>query len=373
MWFRASSRGISSFSSSQLKVTKTLSPKIKPVLNEKLLFGTALTDHMLEIDWSEVSGWRAPEINPYHKFVMDPATTVLHYGNECFEGMKAYKNSKNQILMFRPKDNMKRLQKSAAAVGLPEFDGDEFLKCIESLIQADEEWIPSLRGYSLYIRPTFIGTHVGLGVAKPRNAKLYVVNSTVGPYFPGGFKPVHLYCDDEIARAYPGGSGDKKIGANYAPGIGHTYHLQNKGFNQILWLCKNLVTEAGTMNFFVFWKNKQGEEELVTCELDGTILPGITRDSILKITRGWNEFKISETRYTIFELIEALEQGRVIEAFGAGTACIVCPVEKITFKDKSYKVPLAMGNVGKLTHRLQDTILSIQYGEVSHEFQHYVT
>lgn len=372
MWFRVSSRYFSSFSSKSLTVQTTTKPKTKPILDNKLTFGVATTDHMLDINWSDHSGWENPKIIPYQHLSIDPATSVLHYGTECFEGLKAYKDSKGKILMFRPEMNMKRLRLSAATVGLPDFDPEELLKCIEKLMIADESWIPTEKGFSLYIRPTFIGTHVGLGVTKPKNAKLYVISSTVGPYFPSGLKPVHLYCDENIIRAFPGGTGDKKIGANYAPGIGHTARLQNKGFNQILWLCKHNVTEAGTMNFFVYWVNKQGEKELITCELDGTILPGVTRDSILKLTKSWGEFKVTEKHYTVYELLDAIKEGRVLEAFGAGTACIVCPVDKITYKDTLFEIPVKSGTAGDLTKRLQDEILSIQYGEKEHEFQHYI-
>jgi branched-chain amino acid aminotransferase len=370
MWLRGAVRLIStSFNAKNLKVTLTTTPKEKPELNEKLLFGTALSDHILEIDWNEKEGWKTPEINPYHPFIIDPASSVFHYGTECFEGMKAYKNSKDNILMFRPELNMKRLSKSAAAVGLPSFDEKEFLELIKELVKIEESWIPNKVGFSLYIRPTMIANHIGLGVAKPKSAKLYTVASTVGPYFPGGFKAITLYSDDEIIRAFPGGTGDKKVGANYGPAIGHTARLQNKGFDQILWLCNSYVTEAGTMNFFVFWKNELGEKELITCELDSTILPGVTRDSILKLSKQWGEFKVTETKFTIYQLIQAIEEGRVIEAFGAGTACIVCPVKNITFKDRSYPIPLALGNSGMLTSRLQEEILKIQYGEIVHEFQ----
>lgn len=372
MWFRQLIRFSSSFSSKDIKIRLTTAQKSKPVLNEKLLFGTALTDHLLEINWTDADGWDIPHIEPYHNFMVDPAASVLHYGTECFEGLKAYRTAKNNILLFRPEMNMSRFKRSAAAVALPDFDGDELLKCIDELLKVEESWIPNKIGYSLYIRPAFFGNQAGLGVSKPRAAKLFVVCSTVGPYFPEGFKPIHLYCDETIARAFPGGSGDKKIGANYAPGIGHTAKLQSKGFNQILWLCNSYVSEAGTMNFFVYWKNAQGENELATCELDGTILPGVTRDSILTLAREWNEFKITEKKFTIYELCEALDNGRVIEAFGAGTACIVSPVNKITFKDKEYKVPLALGNAGLLTKRFQDEILKIQYGEIRHNFQHLV-
>ena len=224
----------------------------------------------------------------------------------------------------------------------------------------------------MYIRPTFIANHVGLGVSKPKSAKLYAITTTVGPYFPTGLKPISLYCDSSIVRAYPGGTGENKIGANYAPGIGHTAKLHSKGFNQILWLCNEFVTEAGVMNFFVYWVNEQGEKELATCELGFTILPGVTRDSIIEIAREWNEFKVTEKKFTIHQLIKAINEGRVIEAFGSGTACVVCPVSKITFKDTEYKIPVALESSGILTKRLLDELLKIQYGEIRHHFQHLV-
>lgn len=372
MWLKNLTRLSSSFFAKDLVVKTTATPKQKPELNEKLLFGTALTDHMLEINWSEPSGWETPEINPYHQFSLDPASSVFHYGTECFEGLKACKTENNGILLFRPEMNMSRLQSSAKSVGLPEFDREQLLLCIKELLKVEDSWIPNKHGYSIYIRPTMIGTHASLGVAKPKNAKLYVIMSTVGPYFPGGFKPIHLYCDDSITRAYPGGSGDKKIGANYAPGIGHTSRLQSKGFNQILWLCNHNVTEAGTMNFFVLWKNLQGETELVTCDLDTTILPGVTRDSIIDIVKNWGEIKVVEKKFTIFELLDAIKDRRVIEIFGTGTACIVCPIAKITFKEEEYKIPMELGSSGVLTKKLLDEIIRIQYGEISHKFQHKV-
>jgi len=208
-----------------------------------------------------------------------------------------------------------------------------------------------------------IGTHEKLGVVKPSKAKLFIVSTTVGPYFPEGFKPVALYCDDTKVRAWPGGSGDKKVGGNYAPGIKYTAEINKLGYQQLLWLTNDYVTEVGTMNFFVLWRNKQGETELITPPLDSTILEGVTRDSIVQLARQWGEFKVSEKKFTIHELCEAINEERVIEVFGAGTACVVCPVKKIFYKGKDYNIPMALGNSGVLTKRILDEVLAIQYGE----------
>lgn len=233
-----------------------------------------------------------------------------------------------------------------------------------------------MKGYSLYIRPTYLGISNVLGVHRAESSKLFVVCTPVGPYFPTGFAPISLFCDEKVVRAWPGGVGNRKVGGNYAPGILPTEKIKNDGFSQLLWLVSkfysdNHVTEVGTMNFFVFWKNINGELELITPPLDGTILPGVTRDSILvsskqALARDWNEFKVTERVFMIHDLIEALEQGRVIEAFGTGTACVVSPVNRIHFAGKDYSIPLELTTSGKLTQRFWDALNQIYYGEIDH-------
>jgi len=374
MWlnFRRLQRLYSNISHSNLKVTYTNTPKPKPNLETPLAFGTASTDHILVIDWNSTSGWEQPQIVPYGPFQLDPCASVLHYATEVFEGMKAYKTEDGKFLLFRPEKNMHRMRSSVASVGLPDFDGDEFLKCLKELIKVDKDWIPSKKGYSLYVRPTMIATDPKLGVVKPSNAKLFVVLTAVGPYFPQGFKPVKLYCDENVVRAWPGGVGDRKIGGNYAPGISITEKVNKLGYSQMLWLVNNYVTEVGTMNFFVFWKNEAGEEELITAPLDSTILPGVTRDSILSLARDWNEFKVSERKFTIDEFVKASEEGRIIEAFGAGTACVVCPVETIHFNGKDHQIPLKLGESGELAKRFLEEIQGIQYGKKDHPWAHQI-
>jgi len=243
------------------------------------------------------------------------------------------------------------------------------LKCIIALLRVDKDWIPRGVGYSLYIRPTTISTHAMVGVAPALSSKLFVICSPVGPYYPEGWKPVKLLADPTYTRAWPGGTGGSKLGSNYALGILPQAEAAKKGYSQILWVFGDdlQVTEVGTMNIFFFMINKKGKRELVTAPLDGTILPGVTRDSILALTRHWNEFEVNERKYTLKELMEAAEEGRIIEAFGSGTAAVVSPVKAFAFKDKEYAIPLDKLDptkmAGKLTQRVADAIVSIQYGQ----------
>jgi len=369
--FRSFSSGIDAS-----KMTTTLTTQTKErIPKEDLKFGQSFSDHMLEIDWEMKDGWGAPRIVPYGNMSISPAASVFHYALECFEGMKAYKDADNNIRMFRPDKNMQRLNSSASRLSLPAVDEDQFLECIKKLLVVDKSWIPEGQGYSLYIRPTLISTHPYIGVAAAQNARLFVICSPVGPYYPGGFAPVKLLADPANTRAWPGGTGDTKIGGNYAMGIGPGQDAIKKGYAQCLWLFGDdlQVTEVGTMNQFWFWKNKEtGRPELVTAPLDGTILPGVTRDSILKLCRSFGEFDVTERQYTLHEVMDACTEGRMIEAFGAGTAAIVAPVNGFTYLGQDFNVPLDSDDpsamAGKLTMRMADTIQGIQYGEIPHEW-----
>jgi len=342
---------------------------------EELLFGKTFTDHSLEIDWTKEGGWGAPRITPRAALQIDPAASCLHYGLQCFEGMKAYVDKDGEIRLFRPDKNMARMNTSCERLFLPNFDGAQLTECIKELIKVEKDWVPQGEGYSLYIRPTAISTHASLGVAPAEAAKIFVILSPVGPYYPSGFAPVRLFADNNNRRAWPGGIGYTKSGGNYAPTIGPQKEAADKGYSQVLWLFgeDDEVTEVGTMNMFTFWINEDGEKELVTAPLDdGTILPGVTRDSILELARGWGEFKVSERKYTMPEMVKAIEEGRVIECFGAGTAAVVSPIEHIGYMGKGYDVPLDPNRpdhpAGVLTQRVWDSIVGIQYGEVEHEW-----
>jgi branched-chain amino acid aminotransferase len=286
--------------------------------------------------------------------------------------MKAYKDAKGKIRLFRPDLNMNRFLRSTARVALPGFDKDQLLECIKELVRTEERWIPVGKGYSLYLRPTMIGTQETLGVGASNRALLFVICSPVGPYYRTGFNAVSLNADTENVRAWPGGTGNYKIGSNYAPTVKIQLDAAKRGHQQNLWLFgeDHQLTEVGTMNCFVLLKNKQGEVELVTPELDGCILPGVTRDSILDLARSWNEFKVSERKITMGEVKQAVKEGRMLEMFGSGTACIVSPIKRIHYMGEDLMIPLdpkdPTSQAGPITRRLNDELLAIQYGEVEH-------
>ncbi|CCE72655.1 Piso0_000245 [Millerozyma farinosa CBS 7064] len=356
-----------SLDASKLEIIKTTTPKAK-LPNDQLVFGKTFTDHMLEIEWTSEKGWGKPVISPYHNLSMDPSTCVLHYAFELFEGMKAYRDSEDKIRLFRPDKNMERMNKSAARIALPTFDGEELIKLIDQLVLLDQDFVPKGAGYSLYLRPTLIGTTASLGVGIPDRALLFVIASPVGSYYGKTFKPVALEATDYAVRAWPGGSGNRKLGANYAPCVQPQIEAASRGYQQNLWLFgkEGYVTEVGTMNAFFVFKTSDGKKELVTAPLDGTILEGVTRDSILELCRerlSSDEWTISERPFTIHEVQEKAEKGELIEAFGAGTAAVVSPIDRIGWRGKDIAVPAGNGDAGELTKTLAEWIRQIQYGE----------
>ncbi|KAH8665935.1 branched-chain-amino-acid aminotransferase [Tricladium varicosporioides] len=363
---------------SKLSITKTTTPKELVPPNE-LIFGRTFTDHMLSLEWTAADGWLPARITPYQNLSLDPASCVFHYAFECFEGMKAYKDSNGKIRLFRPSKNMERMNKSSARIALPTFDSAAMIELIAKFVALEERFIPSTRGYSLYLRPTMIGTQRTLGVGPPGSALLYVIASPVGPYYPTGFKAVSLEATDYAVRAWPGGVGDKKLGANYAPCILPQLEAAKRGFHQNLWLFgdEEFVTEVGTMNMFVAIKNKEtGQKELLTAPLDGTILEGVTRDSVLSLAReklvpeGW---KIIERKYTMQELSDASKEGRLIEAFGAGTAAIVSPVRNISWKGELVDCGLRPEiEAGEIALKMKEWIEARQYGDEEHEWSYAV-
>ncbi|VEU24343.1 DEKNAAC105684 [Brettanomyces naardenensis] len=368
-----SSTSVAPLDASKLVIHKTTQPKEK-LPNEELVFGRSFTDHMLTIQWNRKTGWAAPVIKPYGPLSLDPSACVFHYAFELFEGLKAYRDAKGQIRMFRPDKNMARMNKSASRICLPTFDSEELITLIGELLKLDRSFIPSERGYSLYIRPTMIGTTAGLGVHTPDDALLYVICSPVGPYYSTGFKAVRLEATDYAVRAWPGGVGDKKLGANYAPSIKPQLEAAERGYQQNLWLFgpEKHVTEVGTMNFFVAFKNADGTKELVTAPLDGMILEGVTRDSILALAReklDKKEWTISERYCSIKEISDRSKKDEVIEAFGSGTAAVVSPVKEIGYKDEHIKIPLLPGEEsGPLTKQIANWIAERQYGIVESDW-----
>mmetsp|Transcript_2219 Transcript_2219/g.3393 ORF Transcript_2219/g.3393 Transcript_2219/m.3393 type:complete len:398 (+) Transcript_2219:142-1335(+) len=334
---------------------------------EDLTFGTTMSDHMLVAEWDMKNHWSAPKIIPYDDLRISPAATTFHYGLSCFEGMKAYKALTDKSLrMFRPDLNMARLASSMDRLEMPgsDFDQHELTKCIAELVKVDQDWIPYGEGYSLYIRPTVIASHPYLGLAAPESLLLFVITSPVGPYFKSGFAPVRLTADSPYIRAWPGGAGDVKIAGNYAPTMKPQKVASDTGYGQVLWLFgeNDEITEVGGMNIFFFLRNKEtGNKELVTPPLTrGDILPGVTRRSILELSKSWGEFDIVERFPTMPEIRDAAEEGRLIEAFGAGTAAVVTPISCIQYKGVDIEIPAT----GDITKRIWDTITGIQYGKI---------
>lgn len=353
----------SSFKAADLSIERCAQCKPKPDPS-KLVFGKHFSDHMLTVNWSGKDGWEKPEIKPFQNLSLHPATSALHYSIELFEGMKAFRGADNHIRLFRPMLNMERMHRSADRSCLPLFDKAELLECIKKLVEIDQDWVPFSQNASLYIRPTFIGTEPSLGVSPPGRAMLFVIVGPVGPYFAtGSFNPVSLLADPAFVRAWKGGVGAYKMGGNYGPTIAVQNEAVKRGCQQVLWLHgeNEEITEVGTMNLFVYWTSQSGEKELVTPPLDGIILPGVTRQSLLDLARSWGEFKVTERNMEMKELLAALDAGRVLEVFGAGTACVVCPVGSLLYKGQTYQIP-TMQNGPDLAKRFYKELTDIQYG-----------
>nr|XP_019950102.1 PREDICTED: branched-chain-amino-acid aminotransferase, cytosolic-like isoform X2 [Paralichthys olivaceus] len=362
-------RFASFFKAADINIERNTACKPKPDPSS-LVFGKQFSDHMLTINWSEKDGWEAPQIKPFQNLSLHPACSALHYSIELFEGMKAFRGADNHIRLFRPMLNMERMHRSADRSCLPLFDKDELLKCIRKLVEIDQEWVPFSQDTSLYIRPTFIGIEPSLGVSRPGKAMIFVIVGPVGPYFAtGSFNPVSLLADSSYVRAWKGGVGAYKMGGNYGPTIMVQNEAVKQGCQQVLWLYgeEEEITEVGTMNLFIYWTNENGEKELMTPPLDGIILPGVTRQSLLDLARTWGEFKVTERTMGMKELLGALDAGRIQEMFGAGTACVVCPVGSLLYKGKTYQIP-TMQNGPDLAKRFYKELTDIQYGRNASEW-----
>nr|XP_023672487.1 branched-chain-amino-acid aminotransferase, cytosolic isoform X1 [Paramormyrops kingsleyae] len=353
---------MATFKASDTVVELSPTHKAKPDESE-LVFGKFFTDHMLTIEWTKAGGWQHPRIGPMHQLSFHPGCSALHYAIQLFEGLKAYWGQDGQVRLFRPMLNMKRMAVSAKRACLPSFDCEELLECIRKLVKIDQDWVPRSDSASLYIRPTFIGTESSLGVKKPTSALLFVILSPVGSYFSTGIKPVSLWADTKYVRAWKGGTGDCKLGGNYGATIYAQYEAADLGCQQVLWLYGDdlQITEVGTMNIFIYWTNEDGEEELATPPLDGLILPGITRQSILELSQKWEEFKVSERCITMADLLRALKENRVKEIFGSGTACVVSPVGRILYQGENLLIP-CKEDFPPLASRLVKELTDIQYG-----------
>jgi len=332
--------------------------KQKPVDESQLGFGNIFTDHMFLMDYEAIKGWINPRIEPYGDFIIDPAAMFIHYGQQIFEGLKAYHGKDGSIYLFRPEENIKRFNRSAARICMAQVDVDTAMEGMKELILLEKDWIPKSQGTSLYIRPAMFASEPHLGVRPSNSYLFFIILCPVGAYYKEGLNPIKIYVEDKYVRAAIGGTGSAKVAGNYAASLLAAEEAKEKGFTQVLWLDaaeRKYIEEVGTMNmFFVI------DDEVITAPLGGSVLPGITRDSVVHLIRDWG-MKMSERSLSIDEVIEAAEDVRLKEAFGTGTAAVISPVGQITYKGKDYTV--SGGKMGDLSQRLYDEIVAIQYGE----------
>jgi len=339
----------------QISISRNSNPK-QPPADETLTFGKVFTDHMFMMNYDEGKGWHDPRIVPYAPFTMDPACCVLHYGQAIFDGLKAFRGRDGQIRIFRCGDHAQRINRSAHYLCIPQLDPAMVEESIRALVEVDQRWVPSLPGTSLYIRPTVIATETFLGVHPSSSYLYYVIVGPVGAYYKEGMNPVRILASDKYVRAVQGGLGAAKTAGNYAASLFGAEEAHKAGYTQVLWLDgveHRYLDEVGTMNIML----KIGDE-VVTPPLNGAILAGITRDSVLTLLRDWG-LRVSERQIAIDEVLAAAQVGR-LEMWGTGTAAVISPVGELGYKDKRYVIN--GGKTGELTQKLYDTIVGIQYG-----------
>ncbi|QQG65250.1 branched-chain amino acid aminotransferase [Desulfobulbus oligotrophicus] len=343
-----------------LEVTlhKASADQLKPKPDQSNLgFGQFFTDHMFTMRWNRQEGWHDAAIEPYQAFALDPAAMVFHYGQAIFEGMKAYRGPDNQIFLFRPMDNFIRMNESAQRMCMPRFPLDRVLQALRALVYLDQDWVPRTPGATLYIRPTMIATEPALGLRAAENYLFFIICCPVGAYYSEGFAPTTIYVEGDYVRSVPGGVGNAKTSGNYAASLKAQSAAQAKGFTQVLWLDaveRRYIEEVGTSNIFFLI-----DGELITPPLEGSILPGITRDSVLQLARDWG-YRVSERRLTIDEVIEAGEKGTLQESFGTGTAAVISPVGELFYQDE--RIRINNGTAGELSTRLFEELQAIQFG-----------
>lgn len=342
----------------QLSTTR----KEKPAFDQ-LQFGTIFTDHTFIMDYKEGQGWYDPRIVPYGPITLDPAAIIFHYGQTVFEGLKAYITKDEEVLLFRPEQNMKRLNRSSERLCIPAIDEQLALEGLKKLIQIDRDWIPTLEGTSLYIRPFIISTEPHLGVSASKEYRFMIILSPVGAYYKEGINPVKIMVEEEFVRAVIGGTGNAKTAGNYAGALKAQEIAEKDGYAQVLWLDgkdHKYIEEVGSMN--VFFKING---EVVTPATNGSILEGITRKSVIELLEHWG-IPVSERKIAIDELYKAYQNGELEEAFGTGTAAVISPIGELFWQGK--KMVINNGETGKLSNRLYDTLTGIQTGTVEDPF-----
>jgi branched-chain amino acid aminotransferase len=329
----------------------------------QLGFGKLFTDRMLLVEWKAGQEWVDARIKPYEPFIMDPACLVLHYAQEIFEGLKAYKWPDGTIALFRPEMNARRFNVSAERMCMPSVPEDLFLKGIAELVRLEKDWIPTADGTSLYIRPTMIAVEPVLGVKPSDHYYFYVILSPVGAYYAAGFNPIKIMVEDTYVRAVPGGTGEAKTGGNYASSLKAGLEAKKKGFDQVLWLDgmeKKYIEEVGAMNMFFAYG-----DTVVTAPLEGSILHGVTRDSVIKLACH-HGFRVEERKVDVDTIMSDIRSGKITEAFGSGTAAVITPVGHLGYKGE--QLMIGDGGVGRLTQALYDTLTGIQYGRLPDTF-----
>ena len=346
----------------EIKITKAATLKAKPD-SSNLGFGKIFTDHMFMMDWNNEKGWYNARIVPFENLSLHPASTVLHYGSEIFEGLKAYRRADGKVQLFRPIENIRRMNRSAERLCLPEIPEDLALEVLEKFVEMEQDWTPSADGTSLYLRPFMFGNDESLGVHAVHNATYVIIASPVGSYYPEGINPVRIMIEDQDVRAVRGGTGYAKCGGNYAASNRAGERAAQQGYSQVLWLDgveRKYIEEVGAMN--VMFKI---DGKIITPMLSGSILPGITRMSCIAVLKE-KGFTVEERLLSIDELADALENGKLEEAWGCGTAAVVSPIGELCYKGVKY--PVNNGEIGEVTQSLYDTLTGIQWGKLEDTF-----
>ncbi|TYR80546.1 branched-chain amino acid aminotransferase [Priestia megaterium] len=345
-----------------INVTLSETKKEKPH-TDQLEFGKVFTDHMFIMDYTAGQGWHDPRIVPYQPIALDPASMIFHYGQSVFEGLKAYVTKNEQVLLFRPDQNFKRLNKSNERLCIPYIDEELALEALKQLIQIDREWIPTTEGTSLYIRPFIISTEPYLGVAPSGRYQFIIILSPVGSYYKEGIAPVKIAVESEFVRAVAGGTGTAKTGGNYAASLKAQQLSGERGYSQVLWLDgveRKYIEEVGSMNIFF-----KINGEVVTPSVNGSILEGITRKSIIQLLQHWN-VPVTERRISMDEIKQAYLDGKLEEAFGTGTAAVISPIGELFWNNEA--MIINHGQTGEVSKKLYDTLTGIQNGTVEDPF-----
>ena len=345
----------------EIKFTKTATPKEKQTKN--LGFGKVFTDHMFVMDYERGKGWSNARIVPFENLNLHPAATVFHYGAEIFEGLKAYRIADGSVQLFRPIENVRRMNNSAERIGLPQIPEEDMLSAIIEFVKVEQDWVPYGEGESLYLRPFMFGNDEHLGVHSINNAKFLIIASPSGSYYQEGINPVKIMIEDQDVRAVRGGTGYAKCGGNYAAATRAGEKAEKLGFTQVLWLDgveRKYIEEVGAMNVMM-----KIDGEIVTPMLSGSILPGITRKSIIELLKS-KGYPVSERRISIDEIIDALKNGKMEEFWGCGTAAVVSPVGELYYEGETYIIN--DNKIGETTQMLYDTLTDIQWGRAEDKF-----